>query len=548
MGIVAVLMQMGLKFGGMMLLILIVAAASGYFQSQTQQLEGGAWHPLYNRNNAAVALVAFLMLLLAVLLPPQPPPGAGLLRLCVVALFPLVVIEGFRGSLDCLSAERRNGTMGLLLLTRLRGYDIVLGKLAGSSLAGLLQLLAILPIIFLSMFLGGVRGDEFARVSLSLLATYALACCFGVWISARASTAHIAFIQAFICVVIVFLMPAALWLSPGLLKSAWLAIPMSVSPGLMLATSFDTAYRIDPGVWQRAAYSIPLLCVGLLVAAGAHTRPWRPGAEEGSDRGASNRSRSRRWHRDDLDRDPLAWLTRTQGGGLLAGIKLTVVALSICVGIQWLQTRLGPWQDSTLLPLPQDEWTRRLLEPGALAAALFVQFSYSARLCKTASSLFQDGSFELLTATGIRLADIRRAIRRSLLREFLPPILVVGLLLVEVIFFNQHMVPEIRENLTELLVLQNVAITPLLIGLYCVSFMPIYLVGLWFSLKRGEPFSATINTWLTINILMVSVFVASVFAGVKIVSIFFFAFYVPYHAGAWAENSINKHIAKLTGR
>jgi ABC-type transport system involved in cytochrome c biogenesis permease component len=35
---------------------------------------------------------------------------------------------------DTLSRERRDGTLGLLLLTKLKGYDIVLGKLCASGL------------------------------------------------------------------------------------------------------------------------------------------------------------------------------------------------------------------------------------------------------------------------------------------------------------------------------------------------------------------------------------------------------------------------------
>jgi len=35
---------------------------------------------------------------------------------------------------DCLSEEKREGTLGLLFLTDLKGYDVVLGKLAATSL------------------------------------------------------------------------------------------------------------------------------------------------------------------------------------------------------------------------------------------------------------------------------------------------------------------------------------------------------------------------------------------------------------------------------
>jgi ABC-type transport system involved in cytochrome c biogenesis permease component len=37
---------------------------------------------------------------------------------------------------DCLSEERRQGTLGLLFLTDLRGYDVVFGKVVATSLNG----------------------------------------------------------------------------------------------------------------------------------------------------------------------------------------------------------------------------------------------------------------------------------------------------------------------------------------------------------------------------------------------------------------------------
>src|SRR4051812_35626234 len=42
---------------------------------------------------------------------------------------------------DCLSVEKREGTLGLLFLTDLRGYDVVLGKLTAKSVSALFSLL-----------------------------------------------------------------------------------------------------------------------------------------------------------------------------------------------------------------------------------------------------------------------------------------------------------------------------------------------------------------------------------------------------------------------
>src|SRR5256885_5281345 len=40
---------------------------------------------------------------------------------------------GARLTADCLSEEKREGTLGLLFLTDLKGYDVVFGKLAATS-------------------------------------------------------------------------------------------------------------------------------------------------------------------------------------------------------------------------------------------------------------------------------------------------------------------------------------------------------------------------------------------------------------------------------
>ena len=39
------------------------------------------------------------------------------------------LLSGVRATSDCISQEKREGTLGLLFLTDLRGYDVVLGKL-----------------------------------------------------------------------------------------------------------------------------------------------------------------------------------------------------------------------------------------------------------------------------------------------------------------------------------------------------------------------------------------------------------------------------------
>ena len=57
------------------------------------------------------------------------------------------LLRGVGLTADCLSEEKREGTLGLLFLTDLRGYDVVFGKLVATSLNALYGVLAIVPVL-----------------------------------------------------------------------------------------------------------------------------------------------------------------------------------------------------------------------------------------------------------------------------------------------------------------------------------------------------------------------------------------------------------------
>jgi ABC-type transport system involved in multi-copper enzyme maturation permease subunit len=70
---------------------------------------------------------------------------------------------------DCLSEEKREGTIGFLFLTDLRGFDVVLGKLLATSLRGSYALLGVFPILAVTLLMGGVTGAQFWKTVLALL-------------------------------------------------------------------------------------------------------------------------------------------------------------------------------------------------------------------------------------------------------------------------------------------------------------------------------------------------------------------------------------------
>lgn len=90
---------------------------------------------------------------------------------------------GLRLTSDCFSEEKREGTLGLLFLTDLKGFDVVFGKLAANSIGSLYGMLAVFPVIAISILLGGVTGAEFARVNLVALNLLFFSLCVGIFAS-----------------------------------------------------------------------------------------------------------------------------------------------------------------------------------------------------------------------------------------------------------------------------------------------------------------------------------------------------------------------------
>src|SRR3954463_11302403 len=76
------------------------------------------------------------------------------------------LMRGVGATADSLSEEKREGTLGLLFLTDLKGYDVVLGKLAGTSLNAIYGVLAVIPVMAIPLLMGGVAIEEFGRMAI----------------------------------------------------------------------------------------------------------------------------------------------------------------------------------------------------------------------------------------------------------------------------------------------------------------------------------------------------------------------------------------------
>jgi hypothetical protein len=173
--------------------------------------------------------------------------GAAFLLCCAACLV----------TCDTISSERREGTLGLLLLTRVRHIDVLLGKFASTGLTSFLSLLAFLPILMLPLLTGGVTGGEAARKLLALYNTLFLALSVGLWASARG-------VERFQSVRAALLVLAAIVLLPPLI--GWILPPTHMEMGSPLTTlvqagagsykTFPSRYWLSLGIVQVMSWAL----------------------------------------------------------------------------------------------------------------------------------------------------------------------------------------------------------------------------------------------------------------------------------------------------
>jgi ABC-type transport system involved in cytochrome c biogenesis permease component len=109
--------------------------------------------------------------------------GGPVFRTLAVLAFGFALATGIFLTSDCLSEEKREGTLGLLFLTDLKGYDVVLGKLMATSVNAFYGLLAIFPVLAITLTMGGVTPGEFWRMVLVFLDALFLSLSIGMSVS-----------------------------------------------------------------------------------------------------------------------------------------------------------------------------------------------------------------------------------------------------------------------------------------------------------------------------------------------------------------------------
>ncbi|MEY2410298.1 MAG: hypothetical protein QOF48_2968, partial [Verrucomicrobiota bacterium] len=205
----------------------------------------------------AASLFAALLLLGSELTHSSRAVGGFMFSGLSWAVFLYCLLQGVRNTADCLSEEKRAGTLGLLFLTDLRGYDVTLGKLIATSLNSFYGLLAVVPPLAIPLVLGGVTLGEFWRMVLAVVVTLVFVLTAGLFVSSisrdmrQAWSGTVALTGLFMLVV----------------PCLQFVITFPVSPTCAFFSWQESRYAAAGGLYWTAVWSSLAVSLGFVIAA-----------------------------------------------------------------------------------------------------------------------------------------------------------------------------------------------------------------------------------------------------------------------------------------
>ena len=381
---------------------------------------------------AAVFAIGFGFLLLVAAEMGGAGISVGELEFSVLKWGLLIVasLAGVFVTADTLSEEKREGTMGLLFLTDLRGYDIVIGKLVSHSVRVFYGMLAVVPIVGLVLMMGGVTGREFWQVMLVIGNSLVLSLALGMFISSLSRDSMRAMLYALLLSLAIFGglqlldMAAASWDERKFTAHFSLA-----SPGYLLVKTGGYGFK---NYWLCLGIQHGLAWVLLGLASFATPRTWRDKPQTsggrwrslvGGWRFGSRQSRAAR-RRKILQYSPVLWLVSRDRSTFRVLTCLTV-----------LMTFFRTWGIYLQLHLMNEPGTpgqQAVEDFSGVFMAIFVGaifFWLAGQACRFFVEAMQNGAMELILVTPVSPREIIRAQRAALRRVFLFPVLCTLLLI-----------------------------------------------------------------------------------------------------------------------
>jgi ABC-type transport system involved in multi-copper enzyme maturation permease subunit len=293
------------------------------------------------------ALLAGIAVLAAVLLGPGGTVSGTDMAMISYGLFLFVVMAqsafatgmGILVGVTSVQAERRNLTLGLLLLSGIRHWEVVLGKLAAQVGLSLMVFFGIIPVLALIGWGGGVDYFWLWRlVPLTLVLSVlggSVGLAFSMWSRSGVAAAG----KAILFTLLLILVPLFVhFASPA--AAAWVAEYWIWSPTIAVASQGEEGRFLGP---------LTLVGAIALVMLAAATLGLRRAASPGTGKGLRRRMHSvetffarinpggirliSRPARLEPEGNPVTWLTRVSGGLGWKGSRARFTAMNVCLSL-----------------------------------------------------------------------------------------------------------------------------------------------------------------------------------------------------------------------
>jgi ABC-type transport system involved in multi-copper enzyme maturation permease subunit len=416
---------------------------------------------------------------------PRAQLGHTILSALGVATLGFCMLAGLAQTADSIASEKQGGTIGLLFLTDLKGYDIVLGKLAAHSINSFFGLLAVFPVLALPLLMGSVTGLEFSRLLAVFGTTLFFSLALGLAASATTGDPRKALGWALLLMsVAAGLLPVLWWFQNFLHGVGWLDFLLWPSPAFAFRYAFDSFYRsrTGPGNFWHSLQTIWALTVFCLAWASFITpRAWQTHELKPRKMFAPPR-KPRAWERAEAI-NPFCRVTiRDKAPSSLANLLLSVVVPIWLCFFFFIST------------------TPTIKPPVPFMVCLFLGFALHAlvkllMMVESVSRLNHDrnsGALELLLVTPLTVKAIMAAQRSALRAHFrmaLSTLCLLNAALISVVF-KLFASGTMMENelwlFTELFVGGIVALL--------ADFEAFLWVGLWHGLSKRQAYKAVIIT------------------------------------------------------
>ena len=396
------------------------------------------------------------------------------------ACFAYCLLAGLWTTSDTLTREKSDGTLGLLFLTDLRGYDVVLGKMITASLKSFYGVLAVLPVLALPLLMGGVTNDQFWRTAGALLNILIFSLSLGMFFSALSWSSGRAVFWTFFSLLSVTMLPLIyLWL--GGTASAL----NFVSPGFAMANAsasvIGTPAAGFSGHWAWLGSGLAVSGTLLALASWIIPHRWRetrlrpqvPSLAKRTDGDRLQPSADRQSAM--LDTNPAGWLVwRVRS---FRTSRWLLVALMITGGLALLGfvALAGAGIDDVWIFMALLVWV----------GSFWIRLEVARHAVTTIYEAKASGALEQILVTPVDERQFRRGHFAAMVRFWMWPVIVLASLPVVAALLSMLTTGWIFDD-----ALFGVSIMGLMSGLIAVVFFgdlfALYYSGCWFALRSNS--------------------------------------------------------------